>query len=43
MKKPKMPKANASLSTWKNYMEKLKQLEEKKKVIERAKSMRNKV
>jgi hypothetical protein len=43
MKKPKMPKANASLSTWNSYKEKLKQHAAKKKVIEDAKALRNKL
>lgn len=43
MKKPKMPKANASLSVWKNYEDKLKALEEKKKVIERVKAKRGRI
>lgn len=38
-----MPKAGASLSAWKNYEGRLKQFQEKKKVIERAKALRSKI
>ena len=38
MKKPKMPKRNASLSTWKRYEQKLKEYEEVNKIRERARA-----
>lgn len=43
MKKPKMPKANASLQSWKNYEQKLKDLAEKKTVIQRVREKRSKL
>lgn len=43
MKKPKMPKANSSLQTWKNYEQKLKDLAEKKTIIDRVRTKRSKL
>lgn len=38
MRKPKRPKVNASLSTWKRYEQKLKDWEVKKKLIDRLRA-----
>lgn len=39
-KKPKMPKANASLQAWKNYENRLKAYDEKKKLIQKIRNKR---
>jgi hypothetical protein len=43
MKKPRQPKKNASLQSWKNYETRLKQYEEKIKLIARLKARSSKI